>query len=225
MKKYYQGRDVSHGWDHVKRVLDNAMFICKYENITDERDLKIIVIASLGHDIWDHKYITPALAISIKHMFNIDLEKSGVLGADRDLIIRIIDNISFSNESAMRISGKSFDLEVPEERLRDIVSDADKLEALGEICIKRMIDYKIHIKKNQQVDIKEHVMHIKKHCRERLYILIEEKYIKTNTGIELAHPLMDDMKNIVENDLRLESFIKNHIMQFDNSIINSLSNN
>jgi HD superfamily phosphodiesterase len=211
MKKYYKERDISHGWLHVQQVLENAMFICKYENITNERDIKIIVIASLGHDIWDHKYITPALSISIKHMFNIDLERNGVLGADRDLIIRIIDNISFSNESALRISGKSFDLEVPEERLRDIVSDADKLESLGETCIKRMIDFEIHFNKNQPVDIKRNMTCIKKHCRERLYILIEEKYIKTNTAIELAQPLMDKMKNIVENDLLLESFIKTHI--------------
>ena len=211
LEKYYTGRDYSHGWEHVTRVCANALFICKYENITNERDIKIIIVSALGHDIWDHKYVGKHLIEPIKQEFDNDMSNMGLLAADRDLIMRIIDNISFSKEFAMRQRGETFDLEVPEERLRDIVSDADKLEALGIICIERMIEYELHIQNTKVQNIQAHINHIKSHCQDKLYRLIEDKYIKTITGVELAQPLMAQMKNIVDNELRLEAFIKNYI--------------
>ena len=208
LKKYYKGRDPSHGWKHVTKVCANAMFICKYENITNERDIKIILVSALGHDIWDHKYVSSISEEIFKKRFDKDLMELGFLAADRDLIVRIIDNISFSKEYLMRQNGETFNLEVPEERLRNIVSDADKLEALGKVCIERMIDYEIHAKKTKAQNIQAHISHIKTHCREKLYRLVEDKYIKTTTGVELAQPLVFEMKNIVENELILENFIK-----------------
>ena len=209
IEKYYSGRDYSHGWEHVTKVCENALLICKYENISCERDIIIIILASLGHDIWDHKYVSEYFIDEIKRCFDNDMLEMGILAADRELIIRIIDNISFSKEFIMRQNGKEFDLEVPEERLRNIVSDADKLEALGVICIQRMIEYDIHIKNTH--NIQAHFNHIKSHFQNKLSILIDEKYIKTQTGIRLAKPLMTQMKDIIDNDKTLEEFITNYI--------------
>ena len=212
IEKYYSGRDYSHGWDHVTKVCENALLICKYENICCEREIIIIIIASLGHDIWDHKYVSEYLIDEIKKCFDNDMLEMGILASDRELIIRIIDNISFSKEFIMRQNGEEFDLEVPEERLRNIVSDADKLEALGAICIKRMIEYDIHIKKTDNTDnIQAHFNHIKYHFQNKLSRLITDNYIKTQTGIRLAKPLMTQMRDIIEEDKTLAEFINNYI--------------
>ena len=210
IKKYYDGRDSSHGWNHVEAVCKNALTICMRENITNEKQLKIVMIASLGHDIWDHKYIGEGEEINIKESFGCDLTNLGFLAADIDLIIRIIDCISFSKEYLLRNEGGEFDLEKPEELLRNIVSDSDKLEALGEICIKRMIEYEIQRNKSQ-IQVQDHIKHIRKHCKEKLYILIDEGYIKTKTGLQLAYPLMNEMKRIVDDDTQLFKFIDNYL--------------
>ena len=209
LKKYYKGRDESHGWGHVQEVALNALYIARCEYINNDRDKTIIVVSALGHDIWDHKYIDPRLERIIKRMFNTDLQRFGLLAADRDLITRIIDCISYSKESEMRKNGKSFDLEVPEEKLRNIVSDADKLEALGEVCIRRMIEYEI--KKKNSTTIEDHMAHIKQHCNEKLYLLIDQGYFKTEIGKQLAEPLMTELKEVVDDDLKLVKFIKDYL--------------
>ena len=209
LKKYYKGRDESHGWEHVQEVALNALHIARCENINNDRDTTIIVVSALGHDIWDHKYVDPRLERIIKRMFNTDLQSLGILAADRDLITRIIDCISYFKEYEMRKNGESFDLEVPEEKLRNIVSDADKLEALGKVCIRRMIEYEI--KKKNSTALEDHVFHIKQHCNEKLYLLIDQGYFKTETGKMLAEPLMAELKEVVDDDLKLEKFIKDYL--------------
>ena len=44
IEKYYSGRDYSHGWDHVTKVCENALLLCKNENICCEREIIIIII-------------------------------------------------------------------------------------------------------------------------------------------------------------------------------------
>lgn len=210
LKKYYENRDASHGWNHVLTVCKNALVICKTENINNERDLKIIMICALGHDIWDHKYISISEESIIKKNFAEDINNLGFLLADVDLIIRIIDSISLSKEFEMRKEKKEFDLEKHEEILRNVVSDADKLEALGKICIERMIEYDIN-SNSGEVSIEHHMDHIKKHCTEKLYFLIDEYYIKTRTGRLIAEPLMQEMRNIVDDDNLLENYIEEYL--------------
>ena len=210
LKKYYEGRDSSHGWEHVEKVCQNAISLCSESEKFNERDLKIIIITALGHDIWDHKYVNEEEEEAIKEKFIEDLMELGFMAMDRDLIIRIIDSISFSTEYQMRQKGKDFDLEVPEERLRHIVSDADKLEALGKICIIRMIEYEI-ISNEEEVPLEQHMRHIQRHCQEKLYLLIDKGYIRTKAAIMRAKPLMEEMKSIVDNDEILEKFIKEYL--------------
>jgi HD superfamily phosphodiesterase len=217
LKKYYKDRDSSHGWSHVEKVAKNALYICQRENIKDEKSIRLIVLAALGHDIWDHKYVaSDKEAEELRIRFAKDINELGFLAMDIDLLLRIIDSISFSKEFAMRQEGGEFDLEHHEERLRDIVSDADKLEALGEICIRRMIEYEIVSNiEGRGVSIEDHIHHIRKHCNEKLYLLIDENYIKTPTGRELARPLMSEMKAIVDDDLKLEVFIKSYLSEMN----------
>lgn len=210
LKKYYENRDISHGWDHVIKVTHNALILAKASNIINTTDLKIIVLAALGHDIWDHKYIKDDQIYNIKFLFDQDLLDLGILAMQRDLIIRIIDTISFSKEYKMRLNNEKFNFEVPEEKLRNIVSDADKLEALGINSIKRMIDYEIN-SNSHTVSIDQHIQHITNHCKEKLYLLIKENYIKTPYAIKLATPLLLEMQEIVDNKVNLNKFISKYL--------------
>ena len=114
----------------------------------------------------------------------------------------------------MRELGRQLDLTEEEKILRNIVSDADKLEALGTICIKRMIEYEIFIEKN--TDITSHIRHIQKHCSEKLYLLLTHEYIKTKLGKELGEQRLTEMKNIVDNENVLINFIKEYLKERKN---------
>ena len=74
--------------------------------------------------------------------------------------------------------------------MRDIVSDADKIEAVrGEVAIDRMIHYSNDCMDNIVVNeefIQGHLHHIREHSQEKLLILIKDKYIKTSSGIKIA---------------------------------------
>ena len=108
-------------------------------------------------------------------------------------------------------TGKTFDLSDNIILIRNIVSDADKLESLGKICIKRMIQYGIH---HKIYSIEDHFNHIKYHSINKLYKLLDDKYIITNIGRKLAEPRMIEMKNIIDNDKLLKAFIlENYILE------------
>ena len=61
--------------------------------------------------------------------------------------------------------------------IRNIVSDADKIEALGNEGISRMILYSNH-KFNKSIHIKTLIDDIKQLCQNKLYILISHNYIR-----------------------------------------------
>ena len=54
VKKHYEGRDESHGMEHIRRVFFWLERII--EDMKDENDKKIVRIAALFHDAYDHKY-------------------------------------------------------------------------------------------------------------------------------------------------------------------------
>ena len=56
IKKYYQGRDKSHGIDHVILVYKNTKKIIKDMSVSD-RYKAIVYAAALLHDAYDHKYV------------------------------------------------------------------------------------------------------------------------------------------------------------------------
>ena len=61
--------------------------------------------------------------------------------------------------------------------VRNIVSDADKLEAIGEIGVNRCCQY-TREKYGEDLSKEKLVSYVKEHCEEKLFLL-SEKYIKT----------------------------------------------
>lgn len=122
VKRIYEQFDASHDWQHIERVLENALHIAQAEG----GDLAMIELAVLLHDVSDPKYkktgedpeqeILQQLALSDK---------------ERSDIRSIIRTVSFKG-------GKNDEPESLEGR---IVRDADRLDAIGAIGIARAFAY------------------------------------------------------------------------------------
>jgi hypothetical protein len=98
-------------------------------------DFRIIVgIAGLLHDVCDHKYSDNDPALMYSTINKITGSSSAC-----SLIKMIIEYGSYSKQ----VSGKIdlADLDAPTRFLRDCVSDADKIEAIGIVGIQRCISY------------------------------------------------------------------------------------
>jgi HD superfamily phosphodiesterase len=196
-KKLYHGRDSSHGIAHVTKVRENALLISKKLNINDTMTLVKIEASALFHDLWDHKYIVPSSEehALIKHYFWKELKKK--LFSDHDIkdIEIIINNISLSREIYFKKNNQSINLKHLQ-LIRDIVSDADKLEMLGISGIDRIVEHEMHKYPNTKADkLKEVVMKV---YSEKISKLLSENYIKTEPARELAVPLMVEMDTYIK---------------------------
>jgi len=196
-KVMYKGRDVSHGVHHVLKVKDNAILISKELNINDSNILIKIETVALFHDLWDNKYVNPSSMEykRIKDKFKYELKKR--LFSDQDIkdIEIIINNISLSREMKLRSTDKLLSLKHLQ-LMRDIVSDADKLEMLGISGIERIIEFQMHKYPNTKSEELKNI--VKKVYNTKISKLLDENYIKTEPGREMAIPLMNEMKNYIE---------------------------
>jgi len=130
MKKY----DDSHSFDHAMRVKNMATTLAISENL-NEKQIFIIQLAALTHDINDSKYSNN----------NEDTQENVLRGFfnnlidDKSMLKNIIDiacNVSLSLELAKPSSSpKSIEL--------DCVRDADRIDSLGAIGISRYFTYGI----------------------------------------------------------------------------------
>lgn len=174
--------DESHDINHHVSVFKNSILI--FEDIKDKLSeeylqnyLKMITYSSLLHDTIDHKY-----------PINLDAKK---ISLDNFLKSRchclsikwIIDNMSYSKEVK---NGYPQHMSYDVQTCRDIVSDADKLEAIGEIGIKRCRDFSIATNPGASEEYTNKL--VIEHCHEKL-LNIKDKFIRTKKGKELAEPL------------------------------------
>lgn len=196
-EKLYSGRDPSRGIVHVTNVRTNALMICDKLNINDINILVKIEAAALFHDLWDHKYIIPNSdsAEKIKNRLYIELRK--IYFSDHDItdIVIIINNVSLSREINMRQNKEFLNLKHLQ-LMRDIVSDADKLEMLGLYGIYRMIEFEF--KKEPTINPDRLKKVVIKVYNKKISKLLNENYIKTEPGRKIASPLMQEMDNYIK---------------------------
>ena len=196
-EKLYSGRDPSHGIVHVTNVRTNALMICDKLNINDINILVKIEAAALFHDLWDHKYIIPnsVRAEKMKNLLYIELRKRYFSDHDITDIVIIINNVSLSREINMRQNKEFLNLKHLQ-LMRDIVSDADKLEMLGLYGIYRMIEFEFKKEPNINPDRLKKV--IIKVYNKKISKLLNENYIKTEPCRKIATPLMKEMDNYIK---------------------------
>ena len=119
---------------------------------------------------------------------------------DIDNIFTIIDNVSFTKEYNLNKRGLILDLPKIDDIniLRDIISDSDKIESLGLNGINRIFIYEYHLDKTQNIEY--YISTIKNVYYNRIKIIIDKHYIKTEHGKLLSNPLIDEMNNIINNE-------------------------
>jgi uncharacterized protein len=173
--------DESHNWEHADKVYKTTIEIANSFNI--EYDEDIITYASMLHDVCDHKYPN---SISRETLHNFIIDQLNETKAND--IMNIIDNVSFSKED----KGLCKDLGQKLNVYLTWIRDADRLEAIGEIGIKRCTQFVIAIGGNVPQDVVQH-------CYDKLLRLYDEHFIRTEYARKLAEPLHEYIMQYVNN--------------------------
>lgn len=181
--------DSSHNLSHHFSVFQNTLKIMETWHFGDRQQdaMLMATYAALLHDTVDYKYPV-----------NIDIKRQAVeeflqqkIGHLAQNIKWIIDNISYSKEIAL---GYPRHDDAVVQLIRDIVSDADKLDAIGEIGLRRCRDY--NAAKYPELGEHQITQLVVKHCHDKL-LSLRDNYIRTKTGRELAIPLHDKIVEFV----------------------------
>jgi HD superfamily phosphodiesterase len=215
------GRDKSHGVEHMDQVRDNAIAIWKKESegspsLNSKRILSLVIAAAQLHDVADHKYgQTTAQLASVMN----ELQKHFSM-SDVELLMSIMDKTSYSKEAKIRKSTGAWPTwhELGEEGrlVRNIVSDADKLEAIGMIGVQRCLQYSFE--KDSSTSASQLLDHLVEHSAEKLFLL-KDQYIRTKSGKEMAecpHEVMvREVTRLEElrqtNEVLFEQEVRRHV--------------
>jgi uncharacterized protein len=186
--------------------------------------LFIVRVVALLHDVADHKYVK--IDPSLKEKFNVYIQKfttrkrtvKGTIYCHlftAEMISAIIDRISFSRQKEKGTSDWIPTLGYLGYLVRNIVSDADKLEAIGAAGIDRCVSYTIEIYEHKNIPAFAKNVHkdVETHYNEKLKIISSCEYMKTPFGWLYAKLMDREMR------LRLEKLSK-HWVSFPNDVLN-----
>ena len=206
--------DSSHDFSHAQRVANTAMEIINLwadrleegngnNNDTSEKiiaplsnsQIKVVIYSSYLHDLCDSKYTSPEE--SKEKVVNF-LKK---VCNDKEIvdIMDIIFNMSFSKEKK---EGYPSHLSKGVLTLRDIVSDSDKIDALGKGGMERCIEYSHKIHPDED-DPDFHYKKFIEHCKEKL-LLLKDNYIRTEEGKKIAERGHKYLEGVVEEYSKAE---------------------
>lgn len=186
-----KGRDQSHGHFHMQTVAITTRKIVESDYGSSPNFLDILMDAitvAWLHDVSDHKYDKDGtLDQQLDDFGNNNIQ-------NYEQIKKVIKLISYSSENKAICNGTPINYEdVLGEHyaiVRHIVSDADKLEAIGSIGIERCIQYTRHL--NPSITDDELKRAVQIHADEKL-LRLKDEFIRTNTGKKLAIPLHEEM--------------------------------
>lgn len=217
VNKVCKNRDESHGLQHAQSVYENATIIYKQ---TEPLDFKcesllyfLIVIVSYLHDVADKKYdndgsLEKKLVLFLDY-FTKEVQKNEILKTlyknssyweylDSEKLIKIIKNVSYTKEIKDKTLQWYDELGFVGIYIRDIVSDADKLDSIGKIGIERCAQYAVH--KHKQTfgeeeysfpDDLEIANHVKEIYHKRLKHI--GKHLRTKIGKFMGQDLIADL--------------------------------
>ncbi len=178
--KIMMGNDEAHGYPHIERVERLALWIAShYGNLVDR---ELLIIATLLHDIGRFAYrankVNHAL-ISAEIAENI-LKCLGYPKDRIDLVKEIIKSHSYS----LNITPKSIEAK--------ILSDADKLDALGAIGIARVFIHSARINRS----LKEALNHFKEKIVKLPNLLYTE--VARKEAMRRVRVILEFIKNLEE---------------------------
>ena len=184
VKEVCAGRDESHGHAHMKAVAETTRFIIQQDFIDDSGNITLDAItAAWLHDVADHKYDNDG---TLEQRLDEFARTNNIRNYQE--IKQVIKYVSFSTENKAIIAGAPLNFQAIlgayYSQIRDIVSDADKLEAIGSIGIHRCIEYTTHTNPTYTHAQINH--EVKKHADEKL-LRLSRQFIKTPTARSIAN--------------------------------------
>lgn len=193
VRKTCLDRDESHGYEHMKTVAEISIQLIQYD-FCDRRQYKNLMLDAMTaawlHDIADHKYDKDGTLQQILDEFgqkNISNYKD---------IKQVIKYVSYSSENKAILARTPIDYDkilTPYYALvRHIVSDADKLEAIGKKGVSRALTYTRHA--NPTYTEAQLIADVRKHAHEKLLRLASE-FIRTPSAIVIAQKKTVEMLN------------------------------
>jgi HD superfamily phosphodiesterase len=201
VKNICKDRDESHGYDHMEKVAITSIdiFIGEKDKIPLKYHPDIIekiIIVSWLHDIADYKYDRGNTLKRKMEEFIMLI----VMNKEKcKQLMKIIDLISYSKENNAKKIGMPIDFEDAlgkyDAYVRHIVSDADKLEALGKIGFDRCMEYSVHsYMEKYKLKPSKYILNkmVVDHANEKL-LKLKDHFIRTETGKLMALPLHNEL--------------------------------
>lgn len=188
--------------------------ICCFIIMINVDALKFMVeIVALLHDVADHKYVEddPTLTTQVNNFLGKLTTNSSykllVKGTvfyhlfNPDTINKIIERISFSRQAKYGTQNWYASLGIWGVLIRDIVSDGDKLEAIGKNGINRCRDFTMELFEKQKIEYTDEMVEINivKHYHEKLKLIASYGYIRTFPGFIRAQILDRDMQECIKS--------------------------
>ena len=189
-----KGRDDSHGHAHMKAVAEMTRYIVEQDFNDESGHLMLDAItAAWLHDIADHKY---------DHDGTLEqrLDEFGAANIwNYQEIKHVIKYVSFSTENKAILAGSPLNfpaiLGAYYSQIRNIVSDADKLEAIGKIGIQRAVEYTTEA--NPSFTPQQVIEDVYKHAHEKL-LRLATQFIKTPLARSIAARRHHEMEEWVQ---------------------------
>jgi HD superfamily phosphodiesterase len=166
-----------HGWEHAVRVL-------RWASAIDPKAMCVeVVTLALLHDVLDHKFEDVAQA----DFDALVLELMPASPPERALLYKAIDAVSFSKEKKRGFRWYEGVLDARWLAWRNIVSDADKLEALGSVGFARCyeVSREFALKRGETPCVSKLLEDVVQHCHDKLFRLGAE-YMRTAAGVAFA---------------------------------------
>jgi len=199
-------RPSDHGAPHAQAVAESSLLIATLEgHAADAPLLRRVLVLALLHDVADHKYDADGSLKKRVETFVRD-NAGAFFGSaaieEGDMCLAAIDAVSFSKENkrgrrwfVTALGGE----DAPWLVARDIVSDADKLAAIGIQGIQRCWQYacEMALAAGRAPDARELAEHVQAHAAEKLLLLMD-RFIVTCGGKALAAPRHADMVRALE---------------------------
>ena len=193
-------RDDSHGHAHMKAVAEMTRYIIEQDFNDDSGHLTLDAItAAWLHDVADHKY---------DHDGTLEqkLDEFGLAANiwNYDEIKQVIKYVSYSTENKAILAGTPLDFQAIlgdyYSRVRDIVSDADKLESIGVKGMERSFTY--NRETNPTFTHAQVIAEVRKIYDEKL-IKLASQFIKTPTArafARISNKEMDEWLELTQHE-------------------------
>jgi len=178
--------DESHDLNHAISVTLNSHKIMT--SFGESFDSKLLIYMAMLHDVCDHKYPNSISKEELEEFIKNNLGEN-----QTKYVMYIVNNLSWSKES----QGKREPCEKWMQNYLIAIGDADRLEAIGYIGIKRCFIF--GKAKYPYMTDNEAIQRVIEHCDEKLLRIYPEYFIVSNYARIIAEPLHKETIKFREN--------------------------